>query len=144
MFSLDDLNNRKALFDYGHCEIGNISVDIEMKHLRKGKLKMSASQSLYFTTYFSILIGDLIPRHMDKVWCFYVIFLRLLDLLLQNTLAPSDIAIIAELVDKNNELYLSIFNTYLKPVKQKKCITNTSKDTSIKHAIVVICRCSFV
>lgn len=41
IFSLDDLNNRKALFDFGHYEIGNISVDIEMKPLRNGKLKMT-------------------------------------------------------------------------------------------------------
>lgn len=64
--------------------------------------------------FFSIIIGDLIPRK-DEVWCFYVTFLRLIDILLQNTLAPSDIDNMAELVNKNNEQYLSLFKTHLKP-----------------------------
>lgn len=113
-FSLDDLNNRKALFDFGLYEIGNISVDIQLNHLKKQKLKMTASQSLCFTIYFSIIIGDLIPRN-DEVWDFYITFLRLLDLLMQNSFVPSDIELIAELVTKNNQSYIALFGATLKP-----------------------------
>lgn len=102
------------MFDFGRYEIGHISVDIQLKHLKNGKLKMSASQSLCFTIYFSIIIGDLIPR-TDEVWSFYVTFVRLLDLLTQNTLTLSDIDIIAELVIKNNESYVTLFGATLKP-----------------------------
>lgn len=48
-FTLDDLNNRKSLFDFGTYQIGNKSVDIKQPHLKSGKLKMSSSEVKYGT-----------------------------------------------------------------------------------------------
>lgn len=64
-FTLDDLNNRKSLFDYGTYEIDNKSVDIKLTHLKNGKLKMSASETLCFTQHFSLMIGDMVQICTD-------------------------------------------------------------------------------
>lgn len=114
IFTLDDLNNRKSLFDFGIYQIDNKSVDIQIQHLKHGKLKMSASQSLCFTKYFSLMIGDMIPKK-DAVWELYTVFVKLLDILMQNSLSQDEVQSINELVEKNHKLYTGIFEVDLKP-----------------------------
>lgn len=114
IFTLDDLNNRISLFDFGFYEVGNLPVDIQMPHLKNGRLKMSASESLCFCVNFSLIIGDLVPRN-NEVWKLYTTFLQLLDLLLQNSLSQEDILSIKELTKQNHEKYMYLFGTHLKP-----------------------------
>lgn len=113
LFTLDDLNNRKSLFDYGFYQIDHRSVDIQMKHLQTGKLKMSGSQSLCFTTYFSLIIGDLVPR--DEAWELYRTLLKILDVLMQNSLSMEEIENLDILVETNHNLYMNTFQAFLKP-----------------------------
>lgn len=113
-FTLDDLNNRKSLYDYGVYEIDNKSVDIKLAHLKNNKLKMSASQSLCFSQHFSLIIGDMIPQK-NEVWEFYKILLQLLDLIVQNSISLIEIETMNELVKQNHSEYMRLFNCNLKP-----------------------------
>lgn len=106
IFTLDDLNNRKALFDFGVYQIDNKTVDIKLQHLKSGKLKMSASESLCFTQLFSLIIGDMIPRN-NKVWDLYKTWLRILDLIVQNSINQLEIETVKELVEKNHDFEFS-------------------------------------
>lgn len=114
LFTLDDLNNRVSLFDFGFYEVGNLPVDIQMSHLKSGKLKMSASESICFCLHFSLIIGDLVPPE-NEVWELYTVFLQLLNLLLQNSFSPEDIQIVQDLTEKNHRMYKQLFETHLKP-----------------------------
>lgn len=46
--TLEQLNVRKQLFDYGQVEVDNISPPLTLELLNVGKLKMSASESSTF------------------------------------------------------------------------------------------------
>lgn len=61
MFSLDILNKRKQTFEYGELEVGNMSPDIKVSHLKRRHFKMSAREMLIFVMYFPIMVGDLVP-----------------------------------------------------------------------------------
>lgn len=113
-FTLDDLNNRKSLFDFGVYQIDNKKVDVKTQYVKSGKLKMSASQGLCFTRYFSMIIGDLVPRN-NKIWDLYKTLLNIIDLLIQNSLNQIEIEKLNELVKKNHTLYMHLFNVNLKP-----------------------------
>lgn len=67
--TLDLLNSRKRTFEYGDIEIGNISPDITINHLKSQHLKMSGSEMMTFVIFFPIKVGDLITTD-DDVWNF--------------------------------------------------------------------------
>lgn len=81
LFSLETLNNRKATFNYGPIEVGNISPPITLLHLQKYHLKMSAREVMTFVHFFPLMVGDLISEN-DEVWNFVIILLKIVDLLL--------------------------------------------------------------
>lgn len=109
VFTLDDLNNRKSLFDYGFYEISNQTVDISITHLKNYKLKMSASQVVCFVTHFSLMVGDLISCN-DTVWIFYVNLLKIVNLLLQNSITKAETKILGQLIEKNHHMYQNVFS----------------------------------
>lgn len=76
-----------------------------MKHLKAGKLKMSGSESLCFTTYFSLIIGDMVPRD-NEVWKLYKNFLKILDLLMQNSLSMKQIDNLDQFVEMNKDIFM--------------------------------------
>lgn len=113
-FTLDDLSNRISLFDFGFYEVDNLPVDIQISHLKNGKLKMSASQSICFTIHFGLIIGDLVPRG-NNVWALYSTFVQLVNLLLQNSFTLNEIESIKKLTQKNHTQYIDLFKIHLKP-----------------------------
>jgi len=113
-FTLDILNFRKQHFNYGCIEFGNISPPIQMSHLKKFHLKMSAREMMTFVYYFSLMVGDLVPED-DEVWKFFLIFLEIIEILLSGQFTQSIVFHLKILIKKHNSDYIILFKDTLKP-----------------------------
>lgn len=114
-FSLDDLNNRKALFDYGPYEIKNLSgADITMKHLNNNKLLMTASQSITFTRCFGLMVGDMVPKG-DSDWSLYISLLKMSDIVMQNSVTRKQVDSLEKLIPQNLNKYKKLYGKKIKP-----------------------------
>jgi len=76
--NLETLNDRIQNFNYG--DSGDKPTLITVDHIRNQKLKMSASEMMFFVHHFG-LIGDLVPEH-DKAWRLYIILVEILDIVI--------------------------------------------------------------
>ncbi|XP_050535222.1 uncharacterized protein LOC126902220 [Daktulosphaira vitifoliae] len=114
LFTLDKLNNRKDIFNYGSLEAGNISPPILSTHIDSFRLKMSAREMWTFVHFFSLMVGDLVPED-DEVWLFYLNFLKIIDILLSYSFSESKISLLTDLIKQHHENYIYLFNDTLKP-----------------------------
>lgn len=114
LFTLDTLNDRKSNFNYGPIEFGNISPNISINHLNNFHLKMSAREVMTFIHFFPLMIGDLVPEH-DEVWSFFLILLKMVDILLSYTFNADAISYLKQLISTHNNQYNILFNDTLKP-----------------------------
>jgi len=103
IFSLETLNLRKKNFNYGPLENGNLSPEITELHLNKCRLKMTAREMMTFVHYFSLMIGDLIPIY-DEVWNFYLVFIKIIDILLSYSYTESTISNLKQLISRHNSM----------------------------------------
>lgn len=71
IFSLDFLNKRIQLFNYGFIERKNKPPMISINNLKNGCIIMSASEMLCLVRYFSFMIGELVPENTE-VWKLYI------------------------------------------------------------------------
>ena len=69
--TLNHLNNRLKYFDYAETDRGNKVSYIFQKHLQKGQLIRTAAEMSFLISYFSIIVGDVVPDD-DPVWEFYL------------------------------------------------------------------------
>lgn len=65
-FTVETLNNRVETFNYGPIDIRNRPTLISTEHLKQGVIKMSAAESLCFTRYLGLIIGDLVLLHQSS------------------------------------------------------------------------------
>ncbi|CAI6377673.1 unnamed protein product [Macrosiphum euphorbiae] len=113
-FTIDILNDRIESFNYGPINIRNIPPLLSNESLRRGIIKMSASEMLCFTKNLALIIGELVPLH-SKYWCLYVTLKQIIDILLGKCLKVEDIKLCKVLIKEHHELYIQLFNTHLKP-----------------------------
>lgn len=66
LFSLEVLNNRITNFDYGPDKGSKPSI-LNMDHIRKDTVRLSASEMMSLVRYFGLLVGDFIPQN-EPVW----------------------------------------------------------------------------
>lgn len=109
IFSLNTLNQRKNLFDYGETEIGNISPNITLQHLKNHHFQMTAREMWCFVHHFTLFIGDLIPRN-DEVWSFFITMLKVIDLCLLNEFNNHNIEKLRIESEAMNKKYIELFN----------------------------------
>jgi len=114
IFLLDLLNYRKQHFNYDSIVIGNISPIIKPTHLNKFHLKMSAREMMTFVYYFSLMIGDLVPKD-DNVWLFFLNFLEIIQNLLSSQMSDGSVFHLQQMIEKHNSEYVLLFNDNLKP-----------------------------
>lgn len=112
--TLDILNTRIELFDYGMTEKRNTPPKINHNNLIKGSVIMSASEMLCLVRYFSLIIGELVPRH-NEVWCVYILLRKIIDLCCARQIQPECSILFNSLVAEHNCLYLVISKSTLKP-----------------------------
>lgn len=113
-FDLETLNMRKQFFNYGPADVGNISGEIKVKHLSNKHLKMSASEMMTFSNYFTLMIGDLVPDD-DEVWQFLVNLIEIIDIVLCFEMTADLINLLKCKIGRHHRDYIRLFNDTLKP-----------------------------
>ncbi|KYM95062.1 hypothetical protein ALC62_14308 [Cyphomyrmex costatus] len=111
-FSLETLNDRIQNFDYG--DSGDKPTLITVDHIRNQKLKMSASEMMFFVRHFGLIIGDLVPED-DEVWRLYIVFTEILDIVTAPYVRQQLTEYLSTLIAEHHEMYCSLFGKTLKP-----------------------------
>lgn len=107
-FSIETLNVRKQMFNYGEIEIGNFSCEINLTHLNNHHLKMTAREMMTFVHLFPLMVGDLVPQD-DEVWIFLLSLIEIIEILLCFEI-PRDLAERLQLLIKQHHTdYIRLF-----------------------------------
>lgn len=113
-FDLETLNNRIECFNYTSIDIRNRPPLLSMDSLKNSTLKMSASETLCFTRYLGVIIGDKVPTN-SEFWSIYILIRKILDLVMSRCIEYEDSLLLQSLIDEHHELYLRLFKTHLRP-----------------------------
>lgn len=113
-FSLETLNYRKQMFNYGDTEIGNISMPIEKNHIDNASFKMSASQMKSFCHLILPMIGDLVVPN-NEVYKYLIQLVKVLDMLLLPKFDAASIVQLRQTISDHHILYKKLFRDTLKP-----------------------------
>lgn len=114
VISLDTLNSRKRLFQYGETEIGNISSSlIDMSRLQSLNLKMSGRESWTFLHFLTLMIGDLVPKN-NQPWKLLCLLIQVVDTLLLPVFTVDEINLLRTIIREHNKLYIKLYGD-LKP-----------------------------
>lgn len=113
LFSLEVLNHRLINFDYGPDK-SNKPCILNMDHIRKNTIRLSASEIMSLVRYFGLLIGDFVPQN-EPVWDIYISIRKILDILTSISLQKECSKLLQTLVAEHNELYLMFSKNNLKP-----------------------------
>lgn len=111
-FTLETLNDRILNFNYG--DSGDKPSLITADRIRNQKLKMSASETMFFVRHFGLLIGDLVPEH-NEIWKFYRILATILDIVMAPYVRQELTKYLSTLIAEHHEIYCVLFSKTLKP-----------------------------
>ncbi|KYN20118.1 hypothetical protein ALC57_07546 [Trachymyrmex cornetzi] len=112
-FTLKTLNERIQNFVYGF-DIGDKPSVITFDNIRGQKLRMSASEMLFFIRHFGLMIGDLVPEG-EEVWQLYIRLVQILDIVTAPFVDKDLTTYLATLIAEHHELYCKLFSKTLKP-----------------------------
>lgn len=113
-FSLNVLNNRIKFFKFSKVDKGNPIPQIKLDHLKKKHIIMSAAEMLALTSYFGILVGDLISDH-EQSWTLYTLIREILDILLSRTFNLAKIEYLEVIIQEHHMLFCELFGEHLRP-----------------------------
>jgi hypothetical protein len=112
-FTVDCLNNRIAMFDFGLCESNTVPF-ISGSFASKSKLSMSGSEMNLFVRLLGLLIGDMVPE-ADPYWQLYLKMRSILDICQAKHLPKTTGTVLKVLVEEFNSMYVSVTKDTLKP-----------------------------
>ncbi|XP_050516038.1 uncharacterized protein LOC126890912 [Diabrotica virgifera virgifera] len=102
IITLEVLNSRKNLFQYGETEVGYISSStIDISRLNSNKLKMSARECWTFIHFLPLMLGDLVPK-CNRSWKLLCLLLEMLDKILLPEFNAEDINALTTLIRQHN------------------------------------------
>jgi len=113
-FSLENLNDRLMLFEYGVTECENKPPTISKTNLNNNCIIMSASEMLCLVRYFGLIVGELVPLS-TKIWELYIILRKIVDICCARVLQRECALQLDSLVSEHNKLYLFFSNSSLEP-----------------------------
>lgn len=103
-FSLENLNNRLILFEYGVTECKNKPPTISKTNLNNNCIVMSASEMLCLVRYFGLIVGKLVPLD-TKIWELYISLRKIVDICCARVLQRECALLLDSLVSEHNKLY---------------------------------------
>lgn len=112
-FSLDHLNNRIKYFNYAYYE-KNKPPTIKSDNLNNGCIVCSSAEMSCLVRNFKFMVGDSVPEN-DSIWGFYLILLQITEILTSPSISQSLIQLLITLIEEHHSLYISLFQTNLKP-----------------------------
>lgn len=111
IITLKFLNDRIDETDFGNY---NRPPHITVQHLKKGIVKMSASEMSSFILFFSVLVGDKVPEENES-WSLYLLLREILLMVSARTITENTHLDLKEKIQEFNFLFKDIFNEHLKP-----------------------------
>lgn len=114
LFSLNTLIFIIKSFDYGDGFVSNRPPQISEDHLKKGNLKMSASEMYIFFTLFGVMVGHLIPEN-DLHWSLYISLRKICDIVFCKCIFSGDIDVLRDLISEHYYIYSCTLGQALKP-----------------------------
>lgn len=112
-FSIQVLNDKISCFDYGPDSSSKPCL-LNIDHISKGNMRLSASEMLTFVRYFGLLIGEYVPFD-EQHWILYTTLRKIIDLVMCQKVTCHTGDLLKCLVGELNEMYLALTNEYLKP-----------------------------
>lgn len=113
-FTLNQLNQRISMFDFGLYEHINKPQDITTDHLKNKKLKYSSSEIIWFIRYLPLLIEEWIPDD-NEYYKFLIIVKQLWDILFLPKVTHQTSQILNIIIQQHHEMYLKLFKIPLRP-----------------------------
>lgn len=110
-FTLTQFNNNKKLVN-SHGK--NLGIAITEDRLKQKKLKFTASEMKALIHFFPFIVGSYVPED-DEVWKFFLILLKMIDLILKPTITESDLIMLRDLIESHNSSFQTLFQAHLKP-----------------------------
>jgi len=114
-FSVETLNRRIQLFDYGPIEIRNRPPLISEQALKSTKsmaCKMSAAEMWCFIRYFDLIVGDMVPIE-SEFFHLYILLKQIVDLSTSKCIGTGCPLLLRELITEHNSLYIRLMHTQL-------------------------------
>ena len=111
-FTLHSINKRIKLFSFFNKS--NRPPSITKNQLDKGFLSYSASETINLVLFFNLIAGDFVPCDC-KIWNYYLVLRRLVNLILSKWLTTMHSVYLETLIDEHHTLYKSLFQKTLKP-----------------------------
>lgn len=112
--SLQTINYRIQMFDYGDTEKRNMFRNITRENIKSASFKMTAREMQLFVHYFPLLFGDLFPQNND-VWDFVMSLVELTDLVLLPTFDSDILDTLEKQIVYHHTLYKTLFKEKFKP-----------------------------
>ncbi|XP_055541099.1 uncharacterized protein LOC129727355 [Wyeomyia smithii] len=113
-FSLEVINSRKNLFDYGLYKMNNIPEDITRSNLNEEMLKMSSCEMFTFVDFLPMMIGDLIQIG-DKTWKYFLKLRKLVGFVYKPSYSKEEINELKNMIYHHHKMFMDIFGKTLKP-----------------------------
>eukprot|EP00102_Acyrthosiphon_pisum_P018599 XP_016655809.1 PREDICTED: uncharacterized protein LOC107882243 [Acyrthosiphon pisum] len=111
--TLEELNNRIIMFNYGVTEKKNSPPIIRDSDIKKGCIIMSASEMLCFVRYFCLMVGELVP-YESLYWKLYLLLHKIIDLCCARKIQRDSCVLLDSLISEHNRLYLLLSKSNLK------------------------------
>lgn len=112
LFSLETLNSKIDSFYYG--SFTNTPTKINEQVLKKGNIKMSASEMLCFVSYLGVMVGHYVPEG-NNYWNLYVVLMKILHIIMDKVTIPENEHLLKSLISEHHYIYCVILKQELKP-----------------------------
>lgn len=112
-FSLENLNNRLILFEYGVTECKNKPPTISKTNLNNNCIVISAFEMICLVRYFGLIVSELVPLS-TKIWELYISLRKIVDICCARVLQRECVLQLDSLVSEHNKLFLFFSNSSLK------------------------------
>lgn len=113
-FTLDVINKRKNLFDYGIYKISNIPEDITVSNLDEQHLTMSSCEIFNFVDLLPMMIGDLIPDD-DATWNYFLCLRKVINMSFKPSFNAHEIIEFKNLITCHHQMFRLLFDLPFKP-----------------------------
>ncbi|XP_021706005.1 uncharacterized protein LOC110678002 [Aedes aegypti] len=112
--SLNVINYRIKMFNYGSTEKQKTLRTITQKQIKTSSFKMTAREMMLFVRYFPLIFGNLIPQS-DRIWNFMMSLVELSDIVMLPCFDLEMLEVLQEQIIYHHTLYQKLFGATLKP-----------------------------
>lgn len=113
VFTINLVNNKISAFDFGPDK-GDAPVTLSMEHIRKGNVRLAASEMMTFCRYFGIMYGDLVSRD-NKYWAIYTQLMLVLDIVMSESFFNKKLHYFEYMIATLCQMYTTLFKKNITP-----------------------------